>query len=119
MSVRGGAWDPKNPTETIPAGLVRSIQKRNARRGTSRAADSQRELEKLCTEHNERYKIVARHPVRGEVIAEELDELILRELSPEVRLLATSAMQLSPEQRVELLGAFTKAGALKNPFPKP
>lgn len=114
MNVKGGMWDPAD-LKSLPEGVGRAFATRMARQGLRGQAVTEA-LEKLCSEHNARYQIVAKHGDR-EVIAEEVEELALRAFSPEVRPIATTVMRLPPIARAELIAGFTKNGGLKLPWP--
>ena len=82
----------------------------------TRARLTQAEVEEWCAKQTERYRIVA---MDGEypVIAEELEERILRRLPPAVRIAAAQLVQQCPERvRADVLAAFNEDGTLKNPF---
>lgn len=80
----------------------------------NKSADAVRDW---CAAQTERYKIVATHPVKGPLIAEELRQRALNDLSPKARRLAGAMLSMDAATRREILGLFDADGALKNIYP--
>lgn len=70
-----------------------------------------------CGAQTERYQIVATHPAKGPLIAEEVRQRALNDLSPKARRVAGAMLNMDMVTRQEILAAFDELGAFKINYP--
>lgn len=89
-----------------------------SRRSTAsgRMRMSPEEIKSWCEEQTERHRVVAYDSRDEALMAEELDQRALNELSPKARRAAGLLMNCDPSVRMEVLAAFQSDGSLIHPF---
>lgn len=82
---------------------------------TARGKMDDKRIAAWAAEQTERFRIVATHKKRA-LIAEELDQYTVNQMSDAVRPIAGMMLRLTDKERAEIVAAFDSAGRLKYPF---
>lgn len=82
---------------------------------TRRGKMSEEQVAAWAAEQTDRFRIVATHKKRP-LIAEEIDQYTINQMSDAVRPVAGMMLRLTDEERAEIVASFDASGRLKYPF---